>query len=105
MALGSYVAGARVTRTLGERVVQMDQDTGLAASIVSAALVLAASFYTLPVSTTHVVTGAIVGAGLRQDPAAVRWQRVGGFVSAWIVTLPIAASLAALAVWALGAGA
>ncbi|MCA1672248.1 MAG: inorganic phosphate transporter, partial [Actinobacteria bacterium] len=105
MAVGSYAAGARVTRTLGERVVQMDQDTGLAASVVSAALVLAASFYTLPVSTTHVATGAIVGAGLRQDPAAVRWQRVGGFVSAWIVTLPIAASLAALAVWALGVGA
>jgi len=105
MAVGSYAAGVRVTRTLGERVVQMDQDTGLAASVVSAALVLAASFYTLPVSTTHVATGAIVGAGLRQDPAAVRWHRVGGLVSAWIVTLPIAASLAALAVWALGAGA
>jgi PiT family inorganic phosphate transporter len=105
MAIGSYVAGIRVTRTLGERVVHMDQDTGLAASFVSAALVLAASFYALPVSTTHVATGAIVGAGLRQDPAAVRWRRVGGLVSAWIVTLPVAASLAALTVWALGTGA
>lgn len=105
MTVGSYAAGLRVTRTLGERVVQMDQDTGLAASLVSAALVLAASFSALPVSTTHVATGAIVGAGLRQDPAAVCWRRVGGLVSAWIVTLPIAASLAALAVWALGTAA
>jgi PiT family inorganic phosphate transporter len=102
MTIGSYAAGLRVTRTLGDRVVRMDQDTGLAASFVSAALVLAASFYALPVSTTHVATGAIVGAGLRQDPAAVRWRRVGGLMTAWIVTLPIAAALAALAVWTLG---
>ena len=105
MSVGSYTAGLRVTRTLGERVVHMGQDTGLAASLGSAALVLAASFYALPVSTTHVATGAIVGAGLRQDAAAVRWRRVGGLVGAWVVTLPIAAALAALAMWALGAGA
>jgi PiT family inorganic phosphate transporter len=105
MTFGSYAAGLRVTRTLGERVVRMDQDTGLAASLVSAALVLSASVYTLPVSTTHVATGAIIGGGLRQDPAAVRWRRVGGLVSAWVVTLPAAAALAALAAWALGTGA
>ena len=105
MSVGSYAAGLRVTRTLGERVVHMDQDAGLAASLGSAALVLAASFYALPVSTTHVATGAIVGAGLRQDSAAVCWRRVGGLVGAWIVTLPMAAALAALTVWALGAGA
>lgn len=97
MTIGSYGAGLRVTRTLGERVVHMDQETGLAAATVSAALVLAASFYTLPVSTTHVSTGAIVGAGLRQDSSAVRWRRVGGLVSAWIITLPVAAALAAFA--------
>lgn len=105
MTIGSYAAGLRVTRTLGDRVVRMDHDTGLAASFVSAALVLGASMYALPVSTTHVATGAIVGAGLRQDPAAVRWRRVGGLVSAWIVTVPFAGGLAALAVWALGTGA
>jgi len=101
MTAGSYAAGLRVTRTLGERVVAMDQDTGLPAALVSAGLVLAASFYTLPVSTTHVSTGAIVGAGLRQDPGAVYWRRVGALVSAWIVTLPIAGGLAALAAWLL----
>ena len=99
MTLGSYAAGRRVTRTLGERIVHMDQDTGLAASLVAAALVMTASFYTLPVSTTHVSTGAIVGAGVRQGNGAVAWRRVGPLVIAWVGTLPIAAALAATAVW------
>ncbi len=97
MALGSCMGGARVTRTLGERVVQMDQDTGLAAALVSAGLVLAASVYKLPVSTTHVSTGAIEGAGVRHGHAAVRWRTVGSLVGAWVATLPIAAGLGAAA--------
>ena len=99
MTLGSYVAGLRVTQTLGERVVHMDRDTGLAASFVAAALVMTASFYTLPVSTTHVSTGAIVGAGVRQGNGAVAWRHVGALVIAWVGTLPIAAALAASAAW------
>lgn len=101
MALGSYMGGLRVTRTLGERVVHMDQDTGLAAALVSAGLVLAASFYTFPVSTTHVSTGAIVGAGVRQGHAAVRWETVGSLAGAWVATLPIAAALGGVASWLL----
>lgn len=99
MTAGSYAAGLRVTRTLGERVVHMDRDTGLAAAFVAAGLVMTASFYTVPVSTTHVSTGAIIGAGLRQGQGAVQWRRVGSFVSAWLVTLPIAAALAGLVSW------
>ena len=98
MTVGGYVAGLRVTRTLGERVVHMEQDTGLAAALVAASLVLAASFYTLPVSTTHVSTGAIVGAGLRQGNGAIEWRRLGGIAAAWVITLPIAALLAAFTV-------
>jgi PiT family inorganic phosphate transporter len=86
MTIGSYAAGLRVTRTLGERIVHMDQDTGLAASLVAAALVMTASFYTLPVSTTHVSTGAIVGAGMRQGNCAVEWRHVGSLVIAWVGT-------------------
>ena len=67
------------------------------------ALELAASFFALPVSTTHVATGAIIGAGFRQNNAAVNRRRVGGLTSAWIVTLPLAGGLAALASWALRA--
>jgi PiT family inorganic phosphate transporter len=99
MTVGSYTAGVRVTRTLGERVVHMDRETGLAASLVAAALVMTASFYTLPVSTTHVSTGAIVGAGMRQGNGAVEWSRVGAFAIAWVGTLPITAALAATAAW------
>lgn len=102
MTIGSYAAGLRVTRTLGERVVHMEQDTGLAAALVAAGLVLMASFYTLPVSTTHVSTGAIVGAGLRQGGGAVEWQRLGSVAAAWVITLPVAALLAALAVTLVG---
>lgn len=103
MTIGSYAAGLRVTHTLGERVVHMDQDTGLAAALVAAGLVMAASFYTLPVSTTHVSTGAIVGAGLRQGRGAVEWRRVGSLVGAWVGTLPIAAALGGGAAWLLTA--
>lgn len=97
MTIGGYAAGLRVTQTLGERVVDMEPETGLAASLVAASLVLAASFYTLPVSTTHVAAGAIVGAGARQGGGAVDWRCIRSFISAWIGTLPIAAALAAVA--------
>jgi PiT family inorganic phosphate transporter len=99
MGIGGYVAGMRVSRTLGERVVHMEADTGLTAALVAASLVLAASIYTLPVSTTHVSTGAIVGAGLRQGARAVQWRPVLGLAAAWLVTLPTAAAFASLAAW------
>ena len=71
MGAGSLIAGGRVTRTLAERVTDIDPLEGLAASAVAAALVLAASIVALPVSTTHVASGAIVGAGLRAGSGAV----------------------------------
>jgi PiT family inorganic phosphate transporter len=101
MTVGSFVAGLRVSRTLGDRVVHMHHDTGLAGALVTAGLVLAASVYTMPVSTTHVSTGAIVGAGLRQSMHAVQWGTVASLVAAWCVTLPVSAMLASAAVWML----
>jgi len=101
MTAGSYFGGLRVTRTLGERVVHMEQTTGLAAAMVAALLVLAASLYTLPVSTTHVSTGAIVGAGLRQNAGALEWGQLGRIATAWVVTLPVSAAVAALVMWTL----
>lgn len=101
MGAGSLLAGRRVTRTLAERVTDVDPLEGLAASAVAAALVLTASFVALPVSTTHVATGAIVGAGLGAGSAAVRWDTVSSLVAAWIITLPASAAVSA-AVWWLG---
>jgi PiT family inorganic phosphate transporter len=93
MTVGSFAAGWRVSRTLGDQVVHMDTGTGLAGSLVTAGLVMAASFYTMPVSTTHVSTGAIVGAGVRQNSCAVQWGTVGSLATAWLVTLPVCALL------------
>jgi PiT family inorganic phosphate transporter len=101
MTIGSYVAGLRVTRTLAHGVVHMDRDTGLAAAVVPAGLVLAASFYALPVSTTHVSTGAIVGAGLRQGGGAVEWRHVASLATAWVATVPVTAAVAGGAAWLL----
>lgn len=98
MGAGSLVAGRRVTRTLAERVTDIDPLEGLAASAVAAALVLAASVVALPVSTTHVASGAIVGAGLRAGPRAVHWRTVWNMVLAWLVTLPVSAAGASI-VW------
>ena len=98
MGLGSYLFGWRVTSTLAERVTEIDPPEGLSASTVAASLVLLASFTALPVSTTHVSTGAIIGAGLRSGGQAIRWRTVTHLIVAWIVTVPVAGLLAA-GVW------
>ncbi len=69
----------------------------LTASLMTATLVGLASWNSLPVSTTHVSTGAIIGAGLKRDPRGVRWGKVGEIVLSWIVTLPVAGLIAAAA--------
>lgn len=101
MGLGSYLYGRRVTTTLAERVTDIDPLEGLTASTVACSLVLLASFVALPVSTTHVSTGAIVGAGLHGGAQSVHWRTVANIVAAWVVTLPVAGVLAALASTAL----
>jgi PiT family inorganic phosphate transporter len=93
MAMGSFAAGFRVTATLARKVTRITPDHGLTANLVTSILVAAASRFALPVSTTHVATGAIVGLGA-QGPG-VRWKMVGEMLLAWIVTLPISAAIAA----------
>ncbi len=100
MGLGSYIAGRRVTETLAGKVTTIRHDDGFAANLVTSALVGIASFYALPVSTTHVSTGAITGVGARKGD--VRWRMVRDMVAAWVVTLPVAGLIAALAYLAIG---
>lgn len=95
MAAGGLLAGRKVLETLAGKVTKMPLAESLTASVATAALVGTASWNGLPVSTTHVSTGAIVGAGLRNDPRAVRWGKVGEIVLSWVVTLPAAALMAA----------
>ncbi len=95
MGAGSYAAGRRVTETLAGKVTTIRHDDGFAANLVTSALVGVASLYALPVSTTHVSTGAIAGVGARK--ADVRWRTVRAMVAAWVVTLPLAGIIAGLA--------
>ncbi|MDO8546697.1 MAG: inorganic phosphate transporter [Nitrospirales bacterium] len=97
MGLGSYIGGFRVTEVLAEKVTRMDHAEGLSANLTTSSLVLVSATMGLPVSTTHVSSSAIIGIGVRKGLVAVRWATVRDMVLAWIVTLPVAALLAALA--------
>jgi PiT family inorganic phosphate transporter len=94
MGAGSWVAGYRVTEVLAERVTRMNHHEGLAANLTTAFLVVGASRLGLPVSTTHVSSGAIVGVGLGQSGRGIDWRVFGQMAMAWLVTLPAAAGLA-----------
>jgi inorganic phosphate transporter, PiT family len=100
MGAGSYLAGARVTETLAANVTRMAPGEGFAANLVTALLVAAASTLGLPVSTTHVASSAIIGLGLHNRD--VRWRMVSDMLVAWLVTIPVAASIAWLAMSGLG---
>jgi inorganic phosphate transporter, PiT family len=101
MAVGGLVAGRRVLETLARKLTPLPLAESLTASLTTAGLVCLASWNGLPVSTTHVSTGAIIGAGLKHNPAAVRWRKVGEIAASWVITLPAAALIAAGAAWLL----
>lgn len=96
MTAGSLLRGMKVTETLAEKVTQMEPLEGLAANLVTAGLVIFASHLALPVSTTHVSSGAIIGLGLKRDAGGIQWRTVREMMLAWIVTLPAAALVASL---------
>ncbi|HEY4329166.1 MAG TPA: inorganic phosphate transporter [Phycisphaerae bacterium] len=100
MALGGLFAGRRVLETLAKKLTPLPLAESLTASLTTAALVSAASWMGMPVSTTHVSTGAIIGAGLKNNPAAVKWAKVIEIGLSWVITLPVAALIAAAAMWA-----
>ena len=95
MVAGSLLAGHRVTRVLAEEVTPMDHREGLAANVVTTALVTTGALYGLPMSTTHVSSGGIVAVGVRRGSLHARTVREIGL--AWLVTLPAAALIAAMA--------
>ena len=96
IALGTYVGGWRIIRTMGSRIIKMDPAQGFAAQGAGAAVILSASHVGFPLSTTHVISGAIMGAGAAKRLSAVRWGVAGNIVVAWVLTLPAAASVGAL---------
>ena len=96
MALGTSFGGWRIIRTMGMRIVKMRPVDGFAAQSAAAAVILAASHIGLPVSTTHVIAGSVMGVGARQRLSAVRWGVAGNMVIAWVLTGPITAIIAAV---------
>ncbi len=96
IALGTYVGGWRIIRTMGSRIIKMDPAQGFAAQGVGAAVILSASHAGFPLSTTHVMSGAIMGAGAAKRLSAVRWGVAGNIAIAWVLTLPAAAAVGGL---------
>ncbi|HEX9044578.1 MAG TPA: inorganic phosphate transporter [Candidatus Limnocylindrales bacterium] len=95
MSLGTAAGGWRIMRTMGQRVVKLDPVHGFAAETTAASIILGASHLGMPVSTTHVISTAIMGAGSSDRFSAVRWGVAGNIVTAWVLTIPAAAVVAA----------
>src|SRR5215207_3749653 len=96
IALGTYVGGWRIIKTMGSRIHKMDAAQGFAAQGSSATVILAASHVGFPLSTTHTISGAVIGSGAAKRLSAVRWGVAGNIVVAWLLTLPAAASIGAV---------
>jgi inorganic phosphate transporter, PiT family len=96
IALGTYAGGWRIIRTMGTRIIKMDPAQGFAAQGAGSAVILSASHVGFPLSTTHVASGAIMGAGAAKRISAVRWGVAGNIVVAWVLTLPAAAVVGGL---------
>jgi PiT family inorganic phosphate transporter len=99
IAFGTYVGGWRIIRTLGQRVVQMEPESGFAAQAAAGTTIYLATKYGYPLSTTHVISGAVMGAGATKRLSAVRWGVAGNIVVAWVLTIPAAAAVAASLYW------
>ena len=95
IALGTYVGGWRIIRTMGSRIMKMDPAQGFSAQGAGAAVILSASHVGFPLSTTHVISGAIMGSGAAKRLSAVRWGVAGNIVTAWVLTLPASAAVGA----------
>jgi inorganic phosphate transporter, PiT family len=96
IALGTLVGGWRIVRTLGQRITALKPVGGFSAETAAAISLYLATFLGIPVSTTHTITGAIVGVGATRRLSAVRWGVAGRIVWAWVLTIPAAAAIAAV---------
>jgi PiT family inorganic phosphate transporter len=95
IALGTWMGGWRIIRTLGKGLVEIDSPQGMAAEAASAAIILSSSHLGMALSTTHVATGSILGTGVGRKGAAVRWGVAARMAVAWLLTLPAAGAVGA----------
>ena len=96
---GTYVGGWRIMRTLGQRIFSMEPASGFAAQVSGGTVIYFATHFGYPVSTTHVVSGSVMGGGATKRLSAVRWGIAGNIVFAWVLTIPAAALVAAALYW------
>ena len=94
IGFGTYAGGWRIIRTLGWSILKLEPATGMSAQLMGATVIQGATLVGLPVSTTHVITGSVMGVGASQKLSAVRWGLGANIVLAWIVTIPAAAIIA-----------
>ncbi len=97
ISLGTFTGGWRIIKTMGTKIISMDPAQGFVAQTAGAAVILAASSGGYPLSTTHVISGGIAGAGAGKRLSAVRWGVAGEIVTAWVLTLPCAGAVGAVA--------
>jgi inorganic phosphate transporter, PiT family len=96
MALGTLLGGWRIVRTMGSRITRLTPMQGFCAEAAGSLTLFGATYFGIPVSTTHTITGAIIGVGASRRMSAVRWNVAGRIVIAWVITLPVAAVIAAI---------
>jgi len=99
IASGTYFGGWRIVRTMGQRITKLKPVGGFCAETAGAITLFATALVGIPVSTTHTITGAIVGVGAVHRMSAVRWGIAGRIVWAWVFTIPVAGLIAATALW------
>jgi PiT family inorganic phosphate transporter len=99
MGIGTLTGGWRIIETMGTRITKLNQHQGFSASTAGSVMLFAASYFGIPVSTTHTITGCVIGAGASRRAAAVRWGVARNVAIAWVITIPASAVVAALFYW------
>jgi len=99
IALGTLMGGWRIVKTMGQKITKLKPVGGFCAELGGAFSIYWATFLGVPVSTTHTITGSIMGVGSTRSFSAVRWGVAGRIVWAWFLTIPAAALIAALSYW------
>src|SRR4051812_40632716 len=99
MGLGTLSGGWRIIETMGTRITKLNQHQGFSASAGGSIMLFAASYFGIPVSTTHTITGCVIGAGAARRASAVRWGVAGDVMIAWLITIPASAAVGALFFW------
>jgi PiT family inorganic phosphate transporter len=96
MGLGTLTGGWKIIETMGARITKLSQHQGFSASLGGSIMLFAASAFGIPVSTTHTITGCIIGAGVARRASAVRWGVAQNVVAAWVITIPAAGAVGAI---------